>query len=149
MSPVVRSIWPGDYEFHPFRVMTTGIDFRYSRGAAGTNLDSCKGSNISAAWTPRHQETLINGVLQGRKQTDPMGASALSRIQIWNLLLKTISLLDAHAPRNVPEMSSYRNLKRPQDLEHRRRVKEDVKSEALKDWNNGSSNSLFEGIMRP
>lgn len=147
MSPVVGSIWPADYEFHPFRVKTTEIEFRYSRRAAGTNLDSCKGSNISAVRTPRHQETLINGVLQGRKQTDPMGASALSRIQIWNLLLKTIGLLDAPAPRKVLKMSSYRDMKSSQDLEHRRRVKEDVKREALKGWNNRSSNSLLEGAL--
>ena len=149
MLPVVSSTWLADYGFRPFRVETTEIDFHYSRRAAGTKSDGCKGSNISAVWTPRHQETLINGVLQGRKQTDRMGASALSRMQIWNLLLGTIGLIGVPALRNVLEMSSYLDMKRSQDLEYRRRLKDDVKSTALKGWNNGSSHCLLEGVLQP
>ena len=148
MLPVVSSTWLAGYGFRPFRVETTEVDFHYSRRAARTNSDGCKGSNISAVWTPRHQETLINGVLQGRKQTDRMGASALSRNQIWNLLLGTIGLIRAPVLRNVLEMSSYRDMKRSQDLEHRRRLKDDVKSTALKGWNNGSSDCLLEGVLQ-
>ena len=147
MSPVFSSIWLADYKFRPFGVETTGIDFRYSRRAAGKNQDGCKGSNISAVWTPRHQETLINGVLQGRKQTDRMGASALSGTQIWNLLLKTIGLIDVPALKDVLKMTSYLDMKGSRELEHRRLVKEDVKRRALKGWNNESSNSLLEGVM--
>lgn len=147
MLPVVRSIWLAGYDFRPFRVATTEIGFHCSRRAAGTTLDGCKGSNISAVWTPRHQETLINGVLQGRKQTDPMGASALSRMRIWNLLLETISLIEVSALQNVLKISSYLGLKRSQDLEHRRRVREDAKREALKGWDDGSSDSLLRGVL--
>ena len=137
MLPVAILNWPAGYGFRPFRVETTEIDFRYSRRLAGINLNGCKGSNISAVWTPGHQETLINGVLQGRKQTDPIGASALSRTRIWNLLLDTIGLIDVPALRNFLEKSSYLDMKRSQLLEHRRRAKEDVKNEALKGWNIG------------
>lgn len=136
MSTVVRLTWLAGYGFHPFRVETTEIDFPYSRRAAGTNLYGYKGSNVSAVWTPRHQETLINGVLQGRKQTDRMGASALSRMQIWNLLFETVGLIDVPALRYILRLSSYLDMKRSKDLEHRRRVKKDVKCEALKGWNN-------------
>lgn len=149
MLPVDNSTWLAGYEFRPFRVETAEIDFHYSRRVAGTNLNDRKGSNISAVWTPRHQETLINGVLQGRKQTDPLGASALSRMQIWNLLVETIGLIDALPPRNLLKMSSYLDMKKSNGLEHRRRVKDDVKSEALRGWSNESSNTLFEEAVRP
>lgn len=148
MLPVDGSTWPANYGFRPFRVKTTEIDFRYSRRTAHTNLGHCKGSNISAVWTPRHQETLINGVLQGRKQTDRMGASALSRTKIWNLLLEIIGLIDIPALKRFLKISSYLDMKRSQDLEYRRRVKQDVKSEALKGWN-ASSDSFLEGVLGP
>lgn len=149
MLPVATLNWPAGYGFRPFRVETTMINFRYSRRVAATNPDGCRGSNISAVWTLRHQETLINGVLQGRKQTDRMGASALSKTQIWNLVLDIIGLIEVPALRNVLKMCSYLDMKRSQALEHRRRVKEDVKNEALKGWYSGSSDSLFEGLLRP
>lgn len=146
MIPALSLTWLAGYRFRPFQVETSVIDFHYSRRVAGTNLDGCKGSNISAVWTPGHQETLINGVLQGRKQTDRMGASALSRMQIWDLLLDTVGLINVAAMRNVLKSSSYPDMKRSQDLEQRRRVKEDVKREALKDWNNGSSDGFLEKL---
>ena len=135
MLPVVNSTWSADYGFRPFRVETTEITFQYSRRAVGAKFDGCRGSNISAVWNQFHQETLINGVLQGRKQTDRKGASALSRVHIWMLLLKTINLLDVPALRYVLTLSSYLEIKKLPDLEHRRRAKEDVKSKALKSWN--------------
>ena len=114
---------------------TTEITFHHSRRAAGTDTDVCKGSNISAVWTPRHQETLINGVLQGRKQTDRMGASALSRLRIWNLLLEIIKLFDKHTLANILELPSYQDIKASQGLRCREHVKKGVKKEALTGWN--------------
>ena len=136
MEPIVGSNWLAGYGFRPFRVKTTEIAFHYARKAANTNSDSCKSSNISAVWTPRHQETLINGVLQGRKQTDQKGACALSRVRIWDLLLDTIRLIDTPALRHILEVVSYLDMKKSQNLEHRRHVKEHVIKEALKKWNN-------------
>ena len=149
MSPVASATWPGGYGFRPFRVETTGIDFQYSRRAAGTNLDACKGSNISAVWTPRHQETLINGVLQGRKQTDPKGASALSRMQVWTLCLETSNRTRVSVSKNIFDVSSYSEMKSSQDLEHRRCVKVEVKCKALRGWNYGNSVSLIEEGLQP
>ena len=136
MLPVVGSNWPAHYNFCPFQIETTEITFHYSRRAACTNAKGCKGSNVSAVWTPNHQETLINGVLQGRKQTDRIGASALSRVQIWNLLLQTVNLLDNPSLKSSLELSSYMDMKLSQGLKHRRHVKNNVKSQALKGWNN-------------
>lgn len=136
MVPIVGSNWLAGYGFRPFRVKTTEIVFHYARRAANTTSDGCKSSNISAVWTPRHQETLINGVLQGRKQTDQKGACALSRVRIWDLLLDTIRLIDTPALRHILEVFSYLDMKKSQNLEHRRHVKEHVIKEALKKWNN-------------
>lgn len=134
MLPVVRTNWLGGYGFRPFRVETTGITFHSSRGAAGTNGDGCRGSNISAVWTPRLEETLINGVLQGRKQTDRNGASTLSRVQIWKFLLETINLFDIPTLRNILELPTYPEMKVSQGLRDRRHVKIDLKKETLKGW---------------
>ena len=136
MLPIVGSYWPAHYSFRPFRIETTEITFHYSRRAAGTNAKGYKGSNVSAVWTPNHQETLINGVLQGRKQTDRMGASALSRVQIWNLLLQTVNLLDNPSLNSGLKLSSYMDMKTSQGLKHRRQVKNNVTNEALKGWGN-------------
>ena len=149
MKSVANLTWPVGYGYRPFRVETTAVDFQYSRRGPTNNTASCKGSNISAVWTPRHQETLINGVLQGRRQTDQMGASVLSRIQIWNLLIDTIGLIDAPALKIALGMSSYLDTKRSKYLEHRRRVKEDVKSEALKGWRNEPFESLLQQALQP
>ena len=134
MLPMVSSTWSEDYGYRPFRMETTEIDFQYSRRAAIAKTVICKGSNVSAVWIPFHQETLINGVLQGRKQTDQRGASALSRMQTWNLVMKIVGLLDVPALANIFEKPSYLDMKSSQVLEQRRHVKEDVKSEALKGW---------------
>lgn len=149
MSAVVDSTWSADYRFRAFRVETTEIDFQYSRRAAGAILDRTKGSNISAVWSPHLQETLINGVLQGRKQTDRMGASALSRTKILDLLRETTNLIDLPALKHFLRTPSYLDMKNSQELEHRRRVKQDVKSKALKGWNNASPDSLLEGVLGP
>lgn len=135
MLPAVGLNLPGNYKFRPFRIETTEITFHYSRRAADTNAKDCKGSNVSAVWTPNHQETLINGVLQGRKQTDRMGASALSRVQIWNLFLQTVNLLDVPSLKNSLGWSSYRDMKLSQGLKNRRQVKNYVTHDVLKGWN--------------
>ena len=149
MSPVVSSTWLAGYGFRPFQVKTTSVDFCYSRRAAALKTGGCRGSNTSAVWTPRHQETLIHGVLQGRKQTDRRGASALSKIQTWNLLLEIIGMLGVPALMSVVTIDSYQGMKNSQDLEHRRRVKEHVKGEALRGWSKVSSDIPPKGVLQP
>ena len=134
MLPVASSTWSGGYGYRPFRIETTEIDFQYSRRAALANTVICRSSNVSAVWIPCHQETLINGVLQGRKQTDQRGASALSRMQTGNFVMEIVGLLDVPALTNILEKPSYLDMKSSQNLEQRRHVKKDVKSKALKGW---------------
>ena len=92
-----------------------------------------KGSNISAVWTPHINETLIKGVMQGWKQTDPRGASALSRMQIWAKFLDTLFLSHKFLKR-FKGASTYRELKSSKVLKDRHRVKEEVKEDALRGW---------------
>lgn len=78
--------WEGTksgHQFRPFDVRTTGRKFAYSAQGAEAG-----GSNISALWTQRRQEILVNGVLQGRKQFDVRGASITSRRGLWKLALE-------------------------------------------------------------
>lgn len=89
-------------------------------------------------WTPCIQETLINGVLQGRKQTDPKGASALSRHRMMDLLLETVGLLTFFTIEDKVRQKSYAEMKASRELESRGAVKNDAKTQALKCWDNGA-----------
>ncbi|MCJ1457324.1 hypothetical protein MMC28_007692 [Mycoblastus sanguinarius] len=132
MKPLADRNWPAGYAFRPFQVKTTDLDFEHSRRAA--NATGSKGCNVSAVWIPGHRETLINGVLQGRKQTDPKGASALSQTEMWNLLLKTIAIVERLAFDEGLDLSSYSMLKQSKSLLDRQKIKDDVRREALKGW---------------
>lgn len=128
-------VWSGGYAFRPFEIKTTELDFKHSRRSVLVEPRSeMKGSNITAVWTPRIQETLINGVLQGRKQTDLRGASALSKIRTWDLILETYSMLGTLTRNKIMEIPTYRDLKRSSALEDRLQVKRNAKEEALRGW---------------
>lgn len=86
MAALKERRWKGDYAFRPFVVRDTAVEFEYSRRSAchkhaGHVLTS---SNLTAVKTPFFEETLIGGVLQGRRQDDPRGASRISRRRMWS-----------------------------------------------------------------
>ena len=129
LQPVADRTWGDGHAFHPFRVRTTDLDFSYSRRNAIANSNGeSKGCNISVVWTLGLQETLINGVLQGRKQTDPKGASALSKAKIWDLFLELHELV-------VSDDSTLIDMG-PSLI--RGYVKKVVKEEALQGWDQGA-----------
>ena len=131
MKPIATRTWSEGYAYHPFSVKPTETDFPYSRrNANSSSKNAIKSCNISATWNPRLQETLINGVLQGRKQTDPKGASALSKTKMWALLLDINRLLSGNAPMDLPHTM----LKELDPLAIRKQVKSETKSAALKGW---------------
>ena len=82
LAAVNESSWPADYTFRPFRVLTTAKEFRYSRRSVSSGGNAAKGSNLATIWDPESQEVIINGVLQGRKQTDDKCASMVSRSRL-------------------------------------------------------------------
>ena len=136
MAPLTHHTWSQGYAYHPFDVKPTPISFAYSRhpSANSTNtIRTNKSCNISTIWTANNlRETLINGVLQGRKQSDPKGASALSKTKIWELFQEIDRIVGGEI--NVPVDMQYERVKGIDALAVRRRVKEDAKSLALKGW---------------
>lgn len=96
-------------------------------------------SNISAVWTPHWQETLIGGVLQGRKQLDPRAASRICRRGLWGEGVRVAGLVGAAAAAVTTttllssQKSLYKELKQSNMLTARHRVKADVKG-VLKGW---------------
>jgi len=128
MAPLKSKTWPGDYSFRPFHIKTTDQEFKFSRRSKLGPEDKLVPSNISASWTPHHEETLIGGILQGRKQFDPRGASKVCKKSMWKLAVDTVKLLKIPALESAILVGSYGALKASESLRDRRRVKEDVRA---------------------
>lgn len=142
MKPLRDKTWEGGYSFRPFEVRTTDREFAYSR----RSIDGTKTpSNLSAVYTPRLQERLVNGVLQGRKQFSPQGASVLCKQSMWMAVAEVIALLGIPTLQKALSYTSYMLVKGDGSLEDRRKVKEEVRREALEGWvrNGGEDFTLF------
>ena len=142
-------MWPGSYTFRPFKIRITNKEFPFSRRSMGLSRAELKGSNISCVSAPGIQETLINGVLQGRKQVDPRGASAVCRKNMWKAVMEVIALLGAPALQRVLSHPKYAALKEDDTLDDRSRVKDAVMNQALKGWikNDGDDFELDGGRL--
>ncbi|MCJ1377894.1 hypothetical protein MMC17_000990 [Xylographa soralifera] len=134
MGPVTNKVWSEGYSYRPFKISTTKRKFGYSRRRLGFQPAHPKPSNIAALWTVRQQETLINGVLQGRKQTDLKGGSAACRLRICRLVMDTLALLAIPMLVDSLRSSTYADLKGANILEERRKVKRHVTEAALAGW---------------
>ena len=126
--------WKGGYQYRPFEVICTSNEFDYSKRRPHVEAFQPKSSNISTLWTPNLHETMINGVLQGRKQIDLRGASSVCRMKIWRAVLDVAALLAMPAIHKAMSSHRYMALKQTSLLENYRRVKEEVKREALAGW---------------
>ena len=125
--------WKGGYRFQAFSILPTDRDFTWSRRAVSTT-EKAMSSNLSAVWTPRWQETLIGGVLQGRKQMDPRGASRICRRGTWLEAVRLAGLVSsASLVRETLGKRRYEEVKGSDVLEDRKQVKEDTRA-ALKGW---------------
>lgn len=134
MSIVTDFKWSGGYSFSPFKFCKTDIEFEFSRRKALSSAPAMKGSNICAVWTPGLQESLINGVLQGRRQFDVRGGSALCNARMCNLEDRLLTLLDKPLLICIQGNIRYERLKECNLLQNRRKVKDDVRRHALKGW---------------
>jgi tRNA-specific adenosine deaminase 1 len=158
MSGVTKEMegkWGGGYGFKEFLLRTTEREFVHSRRSV-LETERAISCNISAVYTPHFQESLIGGVLQGRKQFDPRGASALSRRSMWKAVVQIMRLVSALSLKCLPEagfdpaagkgieigMRTYKDLKESEALRDRRRVKSDVQ-QILKGWVRNSGDDDF------
>jgi tRNA-specific adenosine deaminase 1 len=148
MKAVRGRRWEGGYRFCPFRVGGTGREFAFSR--RGGQRERLVPSNLAAVWTPFGEETLIGGVLQGRKQFDPRGASMISKKSMWRLALDLAAVLAVPVITQALKVASYEQVKRSYLLEKRRKVKEDVRDTALQNWvQNGGEDFSIESYVDP
>lgn len=134
--------WSGGYTFKPFSIQATSREFKFSRrSVSGTEKPiPC---NLSAVYTPYFQETLIGGVLQGRNQLDPRGASAICRRSVWKTAAEIAGVIGVSILLAAVRGERYKDVKTGELLTARRTVKEDVRG-ALKGWVRNSGDDEFE-----
>lgn len=134
--------WGGGYRWQSFEVRPTEREFVWSRRGIAAN-EKAVASNLSAAWTPVWQDTLIGGVLQGRKQVDPRGASRICRRSVWSLAVHIAGIAGAPAVLEALRQSTYKEVKDTDQLRDRRKVKEDVQKQGLVGWVHNTGDSDF------
>ncbi|KJR82668.1 tRNA-specific adenosine deaminase 1 [Sporothrix schenckii 1099-18] len=148
LAPVAERIWPRPYAFVPFAVKTTDLEFAFSTRHPSMISTKNASSNLAVAWTLNGiNECLVNGVLRGRKEFDPIGASAVSRRQMWKLAQQVATMVmdnaqgsdDTKRPeektlQRLFDCKTYNALKASPLLAARRAVKDDVKNLALMGW---------------
>ncbi|KFZ03611.1 hypothetical protein V502_10802 [Pseudogymnoascus sp. VKM F-4520 (FW-2644)] len=148
----------GGYSFQDFKIMTTKREFAYSRrDADGSPLlsDAISPSNIAASWSPYFEETLIGGVLQGRKQNDPRGASVVCKKRMWGLAHEITRLLDFEDTGSVENSpphevqsgavkgrKTYEDMKQSQLLQGRMAAKKNARK-TLKGWARNDGDEWF------
>ncbi|ORY02259.1 adenosine deaminase/editase [Clohesyomyces aquaticus] len=121
------------YGFYPFAIQTTDKEFQHSRRRV-LATEKPAPSNLSAVYTPHVQETLIGGVLQGRKQFDARGASSLCRRSIWKAVWEIAGIVGVPLLVEAVRKSNYEAVKTVDLLEGRNMVKSEVKKDVLKGW---------------
>ncbi|KAH0531782.1 hypothetical protein TsFJ059_000570 [Trichoderma semiorbis] len=151
MKPVAGKQWASGYAFRPFNVEATSVEFEFSKRAVQARSKVISASNLAATWSASgFEETILGGVLQGRKQFDMRGASKTSRRQMW---IKSRELSDQLSVSNAgrhgglqehfASASSYQNIKDGPLLAERKQVKTQVRQLALKGWIQNEGDSGF------
>ncbi|KAK3363342.1 adenosine deaminase/editase [Lasiosphaeria hispida] len=148
MSALVGREWTGSgYAFVPFQVETTGLEFDFSKRTVAARSDKTSASNLAVAWVRSGiEEGLIGGVMQGRKQFDLRGASAVSRRRMWGLAAEIAGLLGAGAEDGIAGVlaaGTYDEVKEGGLLEARRKVKDEAHRDALKGWLRNMGDGVF------
>ncbi|KAJ6443996.1 tRNA-specific adenosine deaminase [Purpureocillium lavendulum] len=143
MEAVGGKTWDGGYAFSPFVVETTTREFDFSRRAVQARADKISPSNVAAAWSLSGvEESILGGVVQGRRPFDPRGASRMSRRQMWILAREIAGQMHHHE--NIERClggSSYQEVKHGPLLATRNAVKAEARDTALAGWaiNDGDS----------
>ncbi|TVY51114.1 tRNA-specific adenosine deaminase 1 [Lachnellula cervina] len=142
LAPLLGKQWAGGYAFNPFRVLSTEMEFPFSRRSAADVVPS----SIASSWTPNGSETLIGGTLQGRKQFDVRGASRVCKRRMWKLALEVAVVACVPAVERCLRVEKYGDVKESVLLD-RRTVKGDVRA-VLGGWvrNGGGEGFGVEGV---
>jgi len=149
MKKTMDREWEGGYSCHEILPLVTGLHFKYSKRAVGERAGGANKlatSNLAATWTCLGlEESLLGGVLQGKRGFDDQSASRLSRKSMWRLVLEISKTLQDSAGYIASELAvrDYGTMKNCPFLSPRRRVKHDVKEDALKGWVPNSPDSGF------
>ena len=137
----------GSYAFVPFRVETTTREFGFSKRAVAARTDKTSASNLAVAWSRDGlEEGLVGGMLQGRKQFSPRGASAVSPRGMWKMAREVAALLEdgeGDLLRSALDAKTYDEVKGVELLDSRRAVKTEVRQEALKGWLPNTGDGAF------
>lgn len=149
MQPMVGRRWPGGYSFKEFVTETTDLEFEFSKRAVQARSDKISASNLAAAWSRSGvEETILGGVVQGRKPFSLKGASRMSRRGMWEMAKDVASSLGQQdfSTSEYLRTGTYRDIKDGLLLAHRRQVKEDARQTALTGWikNDGGSDFGIE-----
>ena len=143
MKSIRGNSWHGSYAFKLFKINTTSLEFEFSRRSPSSIATSVVPSNLAAVWTPDHDESLIGGVLQGRKQFDPNGASMVSKRRMWQLAVEIAEMLpECDIWSTTLKAESYLQVKESSILAARRDVKRDV-GITLDGWIRNASGESF------
>lgn len=146
MRPLVGRQWQGEYAFREFVTITTDLEFEFSKRAVSARAKKISASNLAAAWSGSGvEETIIGGVIQGRKPFGTKGASHMSRRRMWETARELSHSLDdaGHAPIHM-EYDTYRDLKESPLLAHRRQAKQETRQTALRGWMSNDGGSDFQ-----
>lgn len=140
--------WGGGYRFRPFSVRTTDVEFGFAKvAAAEAMLKPVVGSNVSAVWVRgRGAETLIGGVLQGRKQFSGVrAASMVCKARMWKAVSGVAALAGVRAVQMVVDAAVYGDLKEGAGMASRNRAKAETRV-ALGGWarNGGDDFGMVE-----
>ena len=134
MKSVLEEQWAGGYSFRPFQIRTTSREFVFSRRSVDTLRGPLKSSNVSAVWTPDVQDTIISGILQGRKQADPRGGSAVCRMKMLQTFMDLCEVLRIPLKILIDSASTYSQFKDAALLSQCQAVKFYMREGALKGW---------------
>ncbi|KAL6885965.1 adenosine deaminase/editase [Trichoderma evansii] len=151
MRSLVGKQWGEGYAFKPFKVEATTVEFEFSKRAVQARSSTISASNLAATWSASGvEETILGGVLQGRKQFDIRGASKTSRRQMWITAKELSGKLYATddgglsgLQEHFSSASSYQDVKDGPLLAERRHVKSQVRQLSLKGWVQNQGDSGF------
>ncbi|KAJ4208202.1 hypothetical protein NW759_013826 [Fusarium solani] len=146
MSPLAGRQWQGEYAFREFEAITTELEFEFSKRAVSARAMKISASNLAAAWSGSGvEETIIGGVIQGRKPFNTKGASHMSRRRMWETARELSSSLEnvGYAPIHLG-CGTYHDLKEGPLLAHRRQAKQEARQTALTGWTRNDGGSGFQ-----